>query len=66
MNKLIKILLSILAGIDVTINIFTPIILVAIWVSLAGTDNWLDLLFYGLGLLSTIWRAIKIGWLKNE
>jgi len=65
MNKPLKILLSVLAGIDVTINIFTPIILVAIWISLAGTDSVLDLLFFGLGLLATIFRAIKIGWLKN-
>lgn len=66
MNKLTKILLSVLAGIDVTINIFTPIILAAIWVSLAGTDSWLDLLFYGFGLLASLFRGIKIGWLKNE
>ena len=62
MNKLNKILIAIIGGIDTTIYMFTPIILAAIWVTLAGTDSWLDILFYGFGLFATLFRAIKIGW----
>ena len=61
MNKFNIIILSILGGIDVTLKIFTPIILAALWVIVTGLDNWTAYFFYGVGLLSTIFRAIKIG-----
>ena len=57
--------LALLAGIDTTIRIFTPIILVVLWVSVAGLDDWLTYLFYGLGLLATMFRAIKTGFLND-
>ena len=57
--------LALLAGIDTTIRIFTPIILVVLWVSVAGLDDWLTYLFYGLGLLATLFRAIKTGFLND-
>ena len=58
-------MLIILAGIDVTITIFLPIIIVVLWITISGLDSWAAYLFYGLGLFSTIFRAIKIGWLKK-
>ena len=58
-------LLAILAGIDTTVRIFTPIILVALWVSVAGLNDWKTYVFYGLGLLSTLFRAIKTGFLNE-
>jgi hypothetical protein len=64
MKKITRILLAILGGIDVTISIFMPIIIAALWVSVAGLDNWSAYFFYALGLLSTLFRAIKVGWLK--
>lgn len=63
MNKIIKTLLAIIAGIDVTITIFTPIILATIWVSMVGFGISSYILF-ALGLASTMFRAIKIGWMK--
>ena len=63
MNKITKIILAILAGVDVTITIFTPMILAAIWISIAGF-NLGSYFVYGLGLLATIFRAIKVGWMK--
>lgn len=65
MNKLTKILLGILGGIDVTISMFTPIILAVIWVTIVGLNDWTAYFFYGIGLLATLFRAIKIGWLKE-
>ena len=65
MNKFNIIILSILGGIDVTLKMFTPIILAALWVIVTGLDNWTAYFFYGVGLLSTIFRAIKIGWLRG-
>lgn len=58
-----KIILAILAGVDVTITIFTPIILAVIWINISGF-NLNSYFVYGLGLLATIFRAIKVGWMK--
>jgi len=65
MNKKLKIILAVLGGIDTTIYLFTPIILAAIWISIAGLNDWKSFLFYGLGLFSTLFRGIKIGFLKE-
>jgi len=64
MNKLTKIFLAIIAGIDVTLTIFTPILLATLWINISGL-NFLSYTLYSLGLFATLFRAIKIGWLKN-
>jgi hypothetical protein len=66
MNKFKLISLSVLGGIDVTLSIFTPIILASLYVTLFGLVDWKGYFFYGIGLSATIFRAIKIGWLKND
>ena len=58
MNKKTKIILAVLGGIDTTLFLFTPIILAALWVSVAGLDDWTSFFFYGIGLTSTLFRAI--------
>jgi len=63
MNKLTKIIIAILAGVDVTINIFTPILLSTIWINLFGFNTGSYFIFV-IGLLATLFRAIKVGWLK--
>ncbi len=66
MNKIIKSILIILAGVDVTVTIFLPIIIAALWIVISGLDSWTAYFFYGLGLLATMFRAIKIGgWLDT-
>ena len=64
MNKIMKIILSVLGGIDTTIYMFTPIIITVLWVTVNGLNSYGSYFFYGLGLLATIFRAIKIGWMK--
>jgi hypothetical protein len=64
-NKFKTIVLSILGGIDVTISIFTPVILAALYVTIFGLIDWKGYFFYGIGLLATLFRAIKVGWLKQ-
>lgn len=66
MNKFKKIILSILGGIDVTFYMFTPILIAVLWVRLSTLENWTEYFIYGIGLLATIFRAIKIGFLKND
>ena len=65
MNKATKITLSVLGGIDVTFRIFTPILIAVLWVTVSSLENWTEYFIYGLGLIATIFRAIKIGWLNN-
>jgi len=64
MNKFKTIILAILGASDVIINIITPILLVFVWISLSGFKDWGSYILYGVGLLATIFRAIRIGWLK--
>jgi len=65
MNKLQTILLAILGGINVTITMFTPIILSVLWIRVAGLNLWTSYLFFGLGLFATLFRAIQVGFLKG-
>jgi len=64
MNKLIKILLAILAGVEVTFYLFTPILISTLWMSVFSIEAIGSKLIFGLGLLATLFRAIKVGWLK--
>ena len=64
MNKVSTVLLAILGGINVTIDMFMPILVAALWIDLNGLNSWTAYLFYGLGLLATLFRAIKVGFLK--
>ena len=65
MNKLSTIILAILGGIEEKITIFTPIILAALWINVAGLGSWNSYFFYGMGLFATLFRAIKIGFFKD-
>ena len=64
MNKVERIALAILGGMDATITMFTPIILSVVWISITPLDDWKVYFFFGLGLLATLFRAIKIGFMK--
>ena len=63
-DKLKIIILATLGGIDTVIYISTPIIIVALWAVINGLDDWRSIFFYGIGLLATLFRAIKIGFMK--
>jgi len=65
MNKFSKVMLSILGGVEVTFYMFTPVMIAALWVVTSNLENWTEYFFYAIGLLATIFRAIKIGWLKE-
>ena len=65
MGKFKIITLATLGGIDTVIYIITPIILVSLWVTITGFDNWMNYFFYGAGLLATLFRGIKIGFMNK-
>jgi uncharacterized membrane protein len=65
MNKLSKILLGILGAIEVVFSIFMPIAIAILWIHITSYQGVGSYFLYGLGLLSSIFRAIKTGgWLK--
>lgn len=64
MNKLLKIIIATLAGIETTFYLVTPIMIASLWVIVNGLNDWTTYLFYGIGLVATLFRAIKIGWMK--
>jgi len=66
MKRGMKIFLSVLGGIEVTFSMFIPIFIAALWVTVGGVEDWTQYLFYSLGLVATLFRAIKIGWLNEE
>jgi len=66
MNKTKKIILSILGGIDVSFYMFTPIMIAVIWIGISNLLVWQIYTLFAFGLLATLFRAIKIGWLKND
>ena len=65
MNKLLKILLAILGGIETVFYMVTPILIALIWVTLFSLESWGDYIVYITGLLASVFRGIKIGWLKK-
>ena len=65
MNKFLLVILAILGGVETVFYIFTPIILVVLWTSMVGFNNWTSYFFFGMGLFATTFRAIKVGWMKK-
>jgi hypothetical protein len=65
MNKLTKILLGFLGGMDVVITCAMPILLAVIWVTLFGFNNFGSYVLIVASICSSIFRSIKIGWIKK-
>ena len=65
MNKELKVLLAVLGGIEVTFHIFTPILIAVLWINLGEVSGFYSTFFYIIGFASTIFRAIKVGFLKE-
>ena len=65
MSKLKTIFLATLGGVDVTVTMITPILLVLFWQNLFGLNSFGSYLIFILCLLATLFRAIKIGFMKG-
>ena len=65
MNKLVKIILAILGGVETVFYIVTPILIALIWSNLFSLESWSNYVVYISGLLASLFRGIKIGWLKK-
>lgn len=65
MNNFLKVILAIFGGIDVVFNIFIPISIVLIIVSLIDLSVFNFWVLIAIGFLSTIYRVIKF-WIIEE
>lgn len=65
MNRLSKIILSVMGGIDVLFYTITPILISMIWTNLFGINDIGAYIMYAAGLISSVFRGIKVGWLKR-
>lgn len=65
MNKLQKISLAILGGIETVFYMITPILISLIWINVFDTSKAGTLILYSVALIASVFRAIKIGWLRE-
>lgn len=65
MNKLTTIILAVLGGCSVVIDIMTPIAIVLFWGWRFDFDNWFMIVIIVVGGLATLFRAIKIGFMRK-
>lgn len=64
MNKTLKIFLSIIGGVNVTFHIFTPIMIASLFGASEILNDFQMYFIFAIGFLSTLFRAIKVGWMK--
>jgi hypothetical protein len=63
MNKLKTIILSILGGCSVFFEVFYPILIITIWITLI--NSWANYILFTVGLLATTFNGIKF-WIKMQ
>ena len=66
MNKLLKVIIATLGGIEAVFSIAVPILLAIIWIRISLMVGWSSYVLLSAGILATIFRGIKIGFMKNE
>ena len=59
MNKFLKVIVAFLGGINVVFEIFLPIALILTIISIVNFNSFSIWLLIIIGILSTIYRAIK-------
>ena len=64
MNKINTIILSILGGVNVALDIAMPLIVMGLLVNTFAFGSWQTVTFMIVGALASIFRSIKIGWMK--
>jgi hypothetical protein len=64
MNKIFKIILATLGGIEAVFSIVLPILVSLLWIKYSSMTGISSYVLLGAGLISSLFRAIKIGWFK--
>ena len=65
MNKLLKILLATLGGVEAVFYMVTPILIALMWATLFSFESFGNYVIYATALIASIFRGIKVGWLKK-
>jgi len=65
MNKPLKVLLATLGGINAVFSISIPILVSLLWIRIGGLIGWSSYVLLSAGILASVFRSIKIGFLKN-
>ena len=63
-QNFIVIILAVFGACSALFEMITPLLLVFFWIKLFGFTGYGSYLMYFAGFLATVFRAIKIGWLK--
>jgi hypothetical protein len=63
-TKIETIIISIFGGVDAVVYITTPLFLSLLWISIFNLNNYSTYFFQVIGLLSTLFRGYKVGFLK--
>ena len=63
MNKITKITLAVLGGIEVIFYILIPTLVALMWIGYTSGVGVSAKVLISAGIISTIFRAIKVGWL---
>lgn len=66
MNKLSKIILSILGGINLVFNIFIPIAVALLSIRFFGFNGIWSLILLAAGIISSFYKAINIAFVKEK
>ena len=66
MNKPLKIIFSILGGIETAFSVGIPIMVAILWVKYNPLIDWSSNIFIVAGICASLFRGIKIGFLKNS
>ncbi len=65
MNKLVKILLAILGACNAVFSLFIPISIALLLIVVFNFGQSNSFMVVGLGILSTIYRAVDIGFVRH-
>ncbi len=63
MNKFLKGVIAVFAGINRMVYITTPIILGTIWVSISNINSFINTFFFVCCCFATLYRGVEI-WIK--
>jgi hypothetical protein len=64
-SKTKKVIIAIFGGIDAVVSILTPLLLALLWIKFSDVQGFNLNFFYAIGLLATLFRAYKIGWMTK-
>ena len=64
MNKILKIIIATLGGIESVVSIAIPILIAIIWINISDVIGWSSYVLLSAGILASLFRAIKIGFMK--